>query len=212
MPTNDDLIDRLTADLKPTRTVSPWLARAMLLGVALLTVAAIIALFGMRPDFIAGRPSSVPLMSELVILCAGGALAAALTAMARPAVGATRNDWPWAVAALSVLPIAALVTAAGDSTERAVMLDPDGLSCLVTGTIASITSIVLLTLWMQRGAPSSPNRAAWLIGIVSGAIGALAMGLVCRVDAIAHIGIWHVGIVALAAAASRLAVPRFLRW
>jgi hypothetical protein len=212
MQTSDDLIDRLTADLEPARMVSPWRARAMLAGVALLTVAAVGALFGMRGDFSAARPSSVPLMSQLVILCSGGALAAALTAMARPAVGAARSDWPWALAALSVLPIAALVTAAGDATERSVMLARDGLFCLVTGSVASIASIVLLTVWMRRGAPTSPDRAAWLIGAVGGAIGALAIGLVCPVDAIAHIGTWHVGIVALAAIASRLAIPRLLRW
>lgn len=212
MPISDDLIDRLTADLKPTRTVSPWLARAMLFAVALLSIAAIAGLLGIRSDFMAGRPSSVPLMSQLLILCTGGALAAALTAMARPAVGAVRNDWQWAVAALSVLPIAALVTAAGDETERAVMLARDGISCLVIGTLASLVSIILLALWMRRGAPTSPERAAWLIGIIGGAIGALAIGFTCPVDAIAHIGTWHVGILILAAAGSRLVLPRLLRW
>lgn len=212
MPTSDNLIDSLTTDLKPTRTISPGLARATLFCVALLTIATVGSLLGIRTDFMAGRPSSVPLMSELLILFAGSALAGALTAMARPAVGAIRNDWHWAAAALSVLPIAAVIAAAGDRSERAVMLARDGLFCLAIGTTASAASVVLLTLWMRRGAPSSPERAAWFIGIVAGSIGALAIGLVCPVDAIAHIGTWHVGIVMLAATASRLVLPPLLRW
>lgn len=212
MPINDDLIDRLTADLKPTRTVSPWFARVMLFGVALLTIAAVGSLLGIRRDFLAGQPSEIPLMSLLVILCAGTALAAALTAMARPAVGATRNDWQWTLAALSVLPITAFVTAAGDKAERSLMLGADGLHCLLNGTIASVATIVVLTLWMRRGAPTSPERVGWLIGIIGGSIGASAIGVVCPVDSIAHIGTWHVAIVVLSGVASRVAVPRLLRW
>lgn len=212
MPTSDELIDGLTADLEPRRSVSPWLGRAMLAVIALLTIAALTGLFGMREDFTAGRPHSVPLMSELVILSAGCAIAAAVTAMARPAVGAFRSGWQWAAAALAVLPIAALVTAAGNAAERRLMLPPDGIFCLVTGSLASLASIALLTLWLRRGAPTSPERAAWMIGISSGAIGALAIGFVCPVDAITHIGTWHAGIIVVAAIGSRIILPRFLRW
>ena len=212
MPTSDDLIDRLTADLQPRRRVSPWLGRAILAVAALLTIAALTGLFGMRADFTSGRPHPVPLMSELVILSAGCAIAAALTAMARPAVGALRSGWQWAAAALAVLPVAAFMTAAGNAAERALMLPPDGVFCLVTGTLASLASILLLTLWMRRGAPTSPERAAWMIGISGGAIGALAIGFVCPVDAITHIGTWHAGIVVVAAVGSRIVLPRFLRW
>ena len=212
MATSDDLIERLTVELQPRRRVSPWIGRAVLAAIAVLTIAVLTGLFGMRPDFTAGRPHSVPLMSELVILSAGCAIAAAVTAMARPAVGAFRSGWQWAAAALAVLPIAALVTAAGNAAERAFMLPQEGAFCLVTGTLASVASITLLTLWLRRGAPTSPERAAWMIGISGGAIGALAIGFVCPVDAITHIGTWHAGIIVVAAVASRLLLPRFLRW
>ena len=212
MPTPDDLIDRLTADLEPKRTLSPWLGRAMIAAIALLTIVALAGLFGMRADFTAGRPHSIPLMSELVILSAGCAIAAALTAIARPAVGAVRSGWQWAAAALAVLPIAAFVTAAGNATQRALMFPPDGPFCLVTGTLASVASIALLTLWLRRGAPTSPELAAWMIGISGGAVGALAVGFVCPSDAITHIGVWHEGIIVIAALASRIVLPRFLRW
>jgi hypothetical protein len=104
------------------------------------------------------------------------------------------------------------VTAAGNATERALMLPPDGLFCLVAGTLASLASIAPLTLWLRRGAPTSPERAAWMIGISGGAIGALAIGFVCPVDAITHIGTWHAAIIVVAAVASRIVLPRVLRW
>jgi hypothetical protein len=151
-------------------------------------------------------------MSELVLLSVLCAVAATLTAMARPAVGSNRSGWHWAVAVLFVFPIAAIVTAAGNADQLAAMLKPDGPFCLAVGSLASLASILLLTLWLKRGAPTSTHRAAWLIGITGGAVGALAMGLACRSDAITHIGIWHAGIVLLAAVGSRLALPRILRW
>ena len=212
MPNTDDLIDQLTADLRPRRKVSPWAGRAMLGAVALATVAAVVLRFRLRPDFSAGTPHPVPLMSELVLLSVFCAVAAALTAMARPAVGAVRNGWQWAVAALLVLPVAAFVTAAGSVTERALMMPPEGPACLIIGTLASLGSIALLTLWLRRGAPTSPTRAAWMIGITGGAVGALAIGLICPIDAITHIGTWHAAIVLVAAVGSRLALPRLLRW
>ena len=212
MPMSDDLINRLTADLQPRRRVSPGLGRALLAAIAMLTVATLVGLLGMRGDFMAGRPHTVPLMSELVILCVGCAIAVTLSAMARPAVGAPRSGWQWATAALAVLPIAAILTAAGNDTERLLMLPPDGPFCLVTGTVASLTAIAVLTLWLRRGATTSPERAAWMVGISGGAVGAFAIGLVCPVDAITHIGTWHVAIIAVTAIASRIALPRFLRW
>lgn len=206
------LIDQLTDELEPVRSVSPWLGRAMWVGLALATAAVLTSLLGMRPDFANGDPHSVPLISVLVVLCAGAVVAVAVTAMARPAVGAQRASWQGAVAALAVLPAAAAVTAAGSATQRAAMMAGEGYFCLATGTLASLATIVALTLWLRRGAPTLPQRASWLVGIAGGTVGALAMAMVCPIDSIMHIGTWHAGIIAVAAAGSRLVLPRFLRW
>jgi hypothetical protein len=212
MPDSQDLIDHLTAQLEPTRRVSPWFGRGLIAGTALLTVAALIAIRGMRPDFVAGHPHSVPLISALVVLCAGAVVAIAVTAMARPAVGSVRAGWQGAVAALAVLPAAALVTAAGSAAQRAAITAGEGYVCLGAGTLASIASIIVLTLWLRRGAPTSAERASWLVGIAGGTTGALAAALVCPIDSIMHIGTWHAGIIVVAAGVSRLVLPRFLRW
>jgi len=212
MPNTNELIDQLTADLQPRRKVSPWAGRAMLGVVALATMAAVVLCFHLRADFAGGIPHPVALMSELVLLSAFCAVGAALTAMARPAVGAARNGWQWAVAALLVLPVAAFVTAVRSVSERALMMPPEGPACLIIGSLASLASIVFLTLWLRRGAPTSPTRAAWMIGVTGGAVGAIAIGLICPIDAITHIGTWHAAIVLVAALGSRLVLPRLLRW
>jgi hypothetical protein len=40
----------------------------------------------------------------------------------------------------------------------------------------------------------------------------MAIGLACPIDAVTHIGTWHVGSILVAAIGSRVALPRFLRW
>jgi hypothetical protein len=212
MRDTDELIDQLTGDLQPRARISPWSGRALLALIAFLTVSLLVACFGMRPDFAAGHPHATALICALVMLSLCVTFAAGVTAMARPAVGATRSGWQWALAPIAILPIAAAVTAASDAAEFARMLPPEGPQCLIVGTLASLASIALLTFWLRRGAPTSAARAAWLIGIAGGAVGALAMAFVCPIDAITHIGTWHVGIVLMAAIGSRLALPYFLRW
>ena len=212
MPSTDDLIDQLTAELKPRRPVSTLSGRALVTLVALATVAATVLSYGMRPDFKAGQPDSVPLLTELVPLAVLYAVAVAVTAMARPAVGAARGGWHWAVAALAVLPVAAAVTAIGNASERVFLLPSTGTSCFFIAFFASLATIGVLALWLRRGAPTSSTRAAWLVGIAGGLVGSIAVGFVCPGDAITHIGTWHVGGMLLAAAGSRLLLPAFLRW
>ena len=126
MPTNDELIDRLTEDLEPTPPVSPGAGR-WLIAAALIAAFLLISGCGMRPDFAAGEPHPVPLLAILVVLAAGSAAAVTVTAMARPAVGSLRNGWQWTVAAFAVLPLAALLTMAGDPGQRAALRPADGL-------------------------------------------------------------------------------------
>jgi hypothetical protein len=144
MPSTEDLIDELTEGLTERRSVSPRWGRILLAAVALLTIALVVGMFGMRGDFAAGHAEPVSLISALIVLAVGTAVSAALTAMARPAVGAQRNGWQWTVVALAVLPAAALLTAISSQSARAEMW-PEGPPCLIVGSLASIASIVALT-------------------------------------------------------------------
>lgn len=212
MSSHEQLIDELTAELKPTKRVSLGLARMVVIAASTASALVLAVMFGVRPDFLAGEPHPIALVCLLVILMAGIAATAISTAMARPAVGAARAGWQWSVAALAVLPLAALITwLSGTSISREGILD-GGASCLGLGALAAISSIVALAWWLKRGAPTSAARASWLIGLAGGCLGAVAVSLVCQSDSITHIGIWHAGIIAVSAVLSRFAIAPLLRW
>lgn len=212
MSSHEQLIDNLTDELTPTRAVSLELARTLVIAASIASASVLVALFGIRPDFLAGEPHPLALVCLLVIVMAGLAATAIATAMARPAVGAARPGWPWSVAALGVLPLAALITGlSGASVASGGSLNW-GTSCLVSGLLAAIGSTIILAWWLKRGAPTSPARASWLIGLSGGCLGAAAVSLTCPNDSIIHIGTWHVLIIALSAAGSRLVIAPLLRW
>ena len=108
MPTNDELIDRLTEDLEPTPPVSPGAGRWLIAAALLIAAFLLIERFGMRR-------TSPPVnriqcrFAILVVLAAGSAAAVTVTAMARPAVGSLRNGWQWTVAAFAGRPLALLL-------------------------------------------------------------------------------------------------------
>ncbi|KPQ24263.1 MAG: hypothetical protein HLUCCX21_05640 [Porphyrobacter sp. HL-46] len=81
-------------------------------------------------------------------------------------------------------------------------------SALATGLVVAIAAV----LFLRRAAPVALARQAWLTGLAAGALGSLAFGITCPVDTIAHLGLWHVLPVPLAALAARVAVPSLIRW
>ena len=63
---------------------------------------------------------------------------------------------------------------------------------------------IAAVLFLRRAAPVALARQAWLTGLAAGALGSLAFGITCPVDTIAHLGLWHVLPVPLAALAARV--------
>lgn len=208
----DMLIDKLAADAVPVRRQSTRSGRMLLAGVAAATFAAVAAIYGVRADFAAGSPSPMIGLAVGLMLILAVAAGAGAVRMARPQVGAASSGAPWALAALLLLPVLVIagIVARPDLPSG---LEPEsGLRCLTFGAMAGATSLAFLTMWLRRGAPVAPQRAAWLAGLASGAIGALAVTLECPRNELAHLGIWHVAAVLATAGAARLLLPRLLRW
>ena len=145
----------------------------------------------------------------LILAMAAGAGA---IRMARPQVGAASSGAPWALATLLLLPVLAIAGIAARPELASGLESDSGLRCLAVGIVAGSASLAFLTLWLRRGAPVAPERAAWLAGLASGAIGALAVTLECPHNGLAHLGVWHVAAVLVTAVAARLTLPRLLRW
>lgn len=209
----DELIDGLADELKP---VSPkkmvrglaWTAAGWVAGAVLL-----LWLYGMRHDLAAGGMPALSMLSFWLIAATGVAAAWSALRMGLPGVGRDYSGWRWAVLAALSLPLAALLLALGD-THAAIDAAHGGLDahCLSLGIVSGLGVGAALFLWLRSGAPTSPTRAGWVIGLASGAAGATIVALHCADDNLIHIALWHGLAVVVSAVAGRVILPRYLRW
>ena len=79
-----------------------------------------------------------------------------------------------------------------------------GLPCLRLGTIWAAFSGGLAYLFVRKGYSSSPVRTAVAAGLFAGLTGFAVLALHCPIENMAHILVWHLGAVLLAAAAGGL--------
>lgn len=208
----------LVDGLAPVRPLQ--LRHGMILALLATLVAAVtVALtMGVREDVAIGNPHRMFVVRAIVLVGLGVIAAAAALSTASPAVGKPRlTAWKWALAGAALVPLgAAYVWLSGPVQTMAharAMLDPQfGLECLVVSSLCAVGVGAALTLWIRQGAPSSPERAGWLIGLASGALGAAAYSLHCSENVLIYIGTWYTLAVAGCALAGRMILPRLLRW
>jgi hypothetical protein len=210
---SDAFIANLVGNLQPVKPLS--FARG--LGYALLAAAisaiAVVSLFGIRPDVMAGRFDPVYLIATGLFLVLGIAAAVTVIVMSRPQVGTDHSGWVWAAAMVALLPVAALIVSFGGGSD---ILSREsithGLECLMVGGGASLLVFAILVGWLRKGAPTAPDRAGLLTGIAAGSLGIFAFSLHCADNDIVHIGLWHSGVVLLMAGLGRALVPPLVRW
>lgn len=207
------LIAELVGDLEPIRPLRLATGLALALAGLGLTLCLVVVLFGIRPDVVAGSFDPVFLLATGLFLLLGLATSVTVIVMSRPRVGSDHGGWLWAAAMAALLPIAAVITGAGRNqpllSESAV---EHGMKCLVAGSMLGLLTFAVLTLWLRRGAPTSPERAGLLTGVAAGSFGIFAFSFHCVYNDIVHIGVWHSLVVVLSGAMGRLVVPRLIRW
>jgi len=209
----DDLIDGLATDLKPVRPRrvmqgSLWVVAGWL-GVG----AVLVALFGARADLVAGAMPPLSMLAFWLTAAAGIAAAWSALRMGLPGVGRDYGGWRWAVGALLALPLAALAVSFGDGHAHTEAAQRSfDIHCLLQGIASGLGVGAALFLWLRAGAPTSPTRAGWVIGIAAGAAGASIIALLCSSDDLVHITLWHASAVPVSAVAGRVLLTRFLRW
>lgn len=206
------LIDALADDLAPVAPLkrrNGWLVAC---SAATATVLAVALYEGLWSAGLTGSAAPMFFITNGLLLLLGLAAAAAVLALASPAVG-NRQDAPkWAAAMVMILPLTALVTAVAGTGPLAMQIDGHGLYCLLAGVLASVLSFSALTWWLRRGAPVSTSAAGMWAGIAAGAIGSFAYGLSCPDDTLGHLGVWHIAPVLTCGALGRTALPRLIRW
>ena len=206
----DALIAALVDDLAPAAPLRRWRGLTMFAAATALTVAIVVLGAGLRPEIAAGSVDAVFLLANGLFAMLGIAAATTAISMARPQVGNRHDGWAWAAAMVALLPAAALamqfiepqVSAHGLSEGR----------CAVASVALGLIVTAGLTLWLRRGAPTSPARAGLLAGIAGGSVGTFAFAFHCAHDDLFHIGIWHGAAILTSAAIGRAVVPRFIRW
>lgn len=212
---NRKLIDQLSEDLTPVRTMKFYDGLLMAVTSLLASVLLVALVNGLWQAGLTGQASPYFYITNALLLAVGFAGATSVITMASPRVG-NRHDGPrWAMAMLGAMPIAALITLlaqGGGDHAHTVPGDPHALKCALSGMVAGTLTASVLFAWLRRGAPVSPNAAGLHLGVASGALGSVAYGLSCPIDGVMHLGFWHIAPVVIFGLAGRFIAPRFLRW
>ncbi len=205
-------IAALVDELEPVKTLSPRRPLMIAAAITALMLALVATMRGVRPDVLAGHPDAMFLIRSGILLLLGGGTAHAVLGMASPAVGKPQMSWQMALAAAFLFPIAAFIVAmTGDMGNAMAEMYSVG-RCLMFSAIGAAATAVPMILHLRRGAPTSPARAGWLVGIASGGLGAFAYNIHCPFNSIVYIGIWYTLTVGVCAVVGRLVVPRLVRW
>ena len=213
MPKNFDL-DSLAEELEP---VKPLNATGAIGAIAVLTAIGaviVVSTLGFRDQFLdATATDPMFLLRTGLLAVLGMASLSAATSMARPAVGTNRSGWRWAALAALTVPASAAIAALVSRTPLAERLHPvNGVECLTYSIGIGLVLSAVLTWWLRRGAPTSPERAGTVTGLAAGSLGALAYSMHCPHNDIVYIGLWYSLAIGTTTLAGHFIIPRLIRW
>jgi hypothetical protein len=194
-------LDSLAEELEP---VKPLNANGAIGSMVLLTAVGavfVVSTLGFRDQFL-GSTATDPMFlirSGLLVVLAAASLSAA--------------TWRWAAIAALIVPIAAAVAALVSRTPVAERLHPvNGVECLTYSISIGLVLGAVLTWWLRRGAPTSPERAGTVTGLAAGSLGTLAYSMHCPHNDLVYIGLWYTIAIGITTLVGRLFVPRLVRW
>jgi hypothetical protein len=205
-------IDALADELAPSVPLRRRAGAALLVVAGIVTLAAVEAVEGIRWGVFRGDAAPFFWVTTGLLALLGIAAANAVIDMARPGVGKRHEAPKWTAAMVAVLPGAALLSMVSHGDHMHTLADPYALHCTTAGLAASLITGAALTAWLRRGAPVSIAAAGWYTGVAAGALGTVAYGFSCSIETLAHLGVWHLAPVAIAALVGRLVVPALIRW
>lgn len=209
---SNSLIDGLVDELEPVKTIKPTTGLLVAAGLTLTAMAAVAAALGVRNDLAMGMADEMFFLRSGILLMLGLATAFAAVNLARPGVGNLNRGWIWALATAALFPITAVIMSLINTPPVEALRPTQGMLCLAVSMISALGIGSGLTMWLRQGAPTSPERAGWLVGIASGALGAAAYNIYCPFNDIYYIGLWFTLPVLASAIFGRLVVPKLIRW
>ncbi|CAO1649934.1 DUF1109 domain-containing protein [Parasphingorhabdus sp. NYA22] len=210
---SDMMIDRLVEELTPVKPLKNRDGLALTLAIAAILAAAVAMLTGIRGDILMGMPHPMFFLRGGALLLLGVTSSYAVIAMSQPAVGNSFKGWIWALLAALLFPATAIVMAMIAAPDNVAIFVPRyGVECLAISMLVGSGIAAAQVFWLRRGAPVALERAGWLVGMSSGALGAAAYSLHCPFNSIFYVGLWYSLAVALCAILGRLVIPRLIRW
>ncbi|WP_339821617.1 DUF1109 domain-containing protein [uncultured Parasphingorhabdus sp.] len=210
---SDKMIDRLVDDLTPVKPLKARDGLALTLMTAAVFAALVAVFGGIRGDILMGIPDPMFFLRGGALLLLGLTSSYAVIAMSQPAVGNSFKGWVWALFAALLFPATAAVMAMIAAPDNMSIFVPRyGVECLAISMLVGTGIAAAQVFWLRRGAPVALDRAGWLVGMSSGALGAAAYSLHCPFNSIFYIGLWYSLAVAICAILGRLIVPRLIRW
>jgi hypothetical protein len=208
----DDLIARLSADLKPVR---PMAMQRLLLGALLLSgivaVIAMLMLLGMRPDMeVATTTMAYWTKFGYTLALAALGLAATLV-LARPE---GRARWPWlaGLGLLAALLVLSVIQLARADDMMPLIMGSSILRALTYIPTLALPVLLAALLALRRMAPANPTLAGLAAGIMAGGTGAWIYTFACDEAGMMFLALWYtLGIVIVGCVGAVLG--RFLlRW
>ncbi|MGB3339581.1 MAG: DUF1109 domain-containing protein [Devosia sp.] len=208
----DDLIARLSADLKPVR---PMAMQRLLIGATLLSgivaVIAMLTLLGMRPDM---EAASATMMYWTKF---GYTLALALLGLAATLVLARpdgRTRWPWlaAIGLLAALLVLAVVQLARADDMMPLIMGSSILRALTYIPVLALPVLLGALLALRRLAPRSPTIAGFAAGIMAGGTGAWIYTFACDETGMMFLALWYTLGIVIVGVIGALLGRWLLRW
>jgi hypothetical protein len=209
----DDLLDRLSADLKPQSpsTVIRRLAAAASVGAGVALVGVVLG-WGLRPDMPQALSTSMFWMKLAYALALGGVAVWAVERLSRPGGSAGRLRWAFSPVLLIAAAAGVRLMGAPAPLREPLLM---GASAAVCPWRILLTAVPVFAglVWALRGlAPTRLRLTGAAAGLAAGGIGAAVYALHCPEAAAPFVAVWYTLGVGLAALGGALLGPRLLRW
>ena len=211
---SDDLISRLSADLRPAPKglVAGRLIGGLLTG-GLVSALLTAAMLGVRPDLGAAAGQWMFWVKSGYTFALAVFAVWACERLVRPA-GAARARLAWLLAPFLVLAVlAGWRLAQARAADRAALILGHSASVCPWLILAFSAPPLLGLIWAARGlAPTRLRLAGWVLGLAAGGAGATAYALHCDEMAAPFLMVWYSLGVMATGLLGRLLAPRLLRW
>lgn len=186
---SNELIEKLSRDLKPIRPLPRAGVRAGVLTVSTLTLAFLVLVITreLRPDLAASLHRPVYLIQGFAMLAAG---VLAGFATFRLSVPDTKIRLP-VVAALAVSSGIWLILIGSELLQSEWTMPERSETCLVGLTLAMAVPLVIGVVMVMHSAPVWRGWAGYALLLSVGSLAALAMRFICPNDSPAHLLVWH---------------------